>query len=337
MKLIINEKQYSEFSSYIIKLKYNAIASTFSFTGMKKVFNSVFSYDDLTVRDDENNTLLTGNIVAPDLHSHPKPELKTISGYSRPGKLENVSIPIELYPLQFDRLTLKDIADKILNYFDIKYVIDPAVLPEMNKTFDKINDDPGKSPKQLINRLASQRNIILTHDEKGRIVFTRIDANRPISKFSIGIEGDNPGIKNMTLKVDSQNMHSDITVMREASKDNPDAGQATVINPYVNQSLKRPLVKVLRSGDIFDVEKAARNELSKEIASIRIIINLTRFVRPGEVIEIKSEELNINNPNRFLIEETTINGNANEDVEEYQLRCVPIDAYTSRTPVNIFK
>ncbi len=335
MKLIINAKEYTNFSSYTIKLKYNAIASTFSFTGYDDFFEGVFDYDSAVIRDNDNNTLLVGNILTPALNSQPEPELKSINGYSTPGKLQDVSIPIDLYPLQFDRLTLNEVAKKILGYFKIVYNIDSAVISDMNKTFEKINDDPGKSPKQLINRLASQRNIILTHNELGEVVFTRIDAEKLPAVFSID-EGDS-GIKNMTLKTDARSMHSDITVMREASKDNPDAGQATVINPYVSQKLKRPLVKVLRSGDIFDVEKAARNELSKEIGTISLNINETKFVKPGNVIEVKSKNLNIPKFQRFFVEETTITGDAKEDTEKYALKCVPIDAYSDRKPINIFQ
>jgi len=333
MKFIVNDSEYKDFASYTIKLKFDSIASSFSFDGKTDFFGSILDYPPVQVIDEDKGLLLTGNILFPDLVVTPKPELKSVSGYSKTGKLQDVSIPIDLYPLQFDNLSLTQITDKILSYFDIGYKIDSAVQSEMNKSFEKINDNPGGSPSRFINKLASQRNILLSHNERGELVFTRLNPQRLTPVMTI--DQTDTGIKQMKLTVDSRAMHSSITVMRQASKDNPDAGEATIYNPYVDKSEKRPKVQTSQSGDIFDVEKAARNELSKELAGIKLTIETTKFVKPGQLIELRSDELKIPNFREFFVQETEIRGNAKRD-DRYTLKCVPKDVYTDNKPENIF-
>lgn len=333
MKVIIDDKELTNFSSYTITLKFDAIASGFSLNGKSQLIEKVLQYNDIEIFDDNNDKLLTGTVLSPNRITDASPRLRSANGYSKPGVLQDVSIAPSLYPLQFDGLSLNEIARKILGFYDIDYIIDSKVTSEASKAFEKVNDNPGTSPKQLINKLASQRNILITHDEKGRVVFTRLLANT--LQPALSIDDESIGIKTMSLNIDAKTMHSDITIMREASKDNPDAGEATINNPYIDGN-KRPLVKTLRSGDIFDVETAARNELSAEIAKIELTVNTTKFVKPGNLIEVQSDELGIKQKRSFFVRQTEIKGNAKGDIN-YTLFCVPKDVYTNDTPENIFE
>lgn len=332
MRVIIGEKELTNFSSYELNLKFDAIASGFSLDGESELIDEVLQYNDIQIYDDDNKLLLTGTVLAPNLTNTAAPSLRSVNGYSKPGVLQDVSIAPDLYPLQFDGMSLREIVNKVFGFYDIDFVIDKAVMTDAGKTFEKVNDNPGGSPKQLVNKLASQRNILMTHDNRGRVVFTRLSANTLIPVISVNDKSI--GVKKMGLEIDAKTMHSDVTVMREASKDNPDAGQATINNPYVSGN-KRPLVKVQRSGDIFDSDTAARNELSKELAKIRLTIETTQFVKPGNLIEVQSDRLKIKRVRSFFVREVGIKGAANRD-ERYTLTCVPKDVYTSDVPENIF-
>ena len=334
MKIIVGNNEYTHFSSYKINLKLDAIASTFSFTGLKDFVEDYLTYKNICIYRDNGELLITGTVLSPDLLASTKPELIQLNGYSKPGVLEDVDIPTELYPLQFDRLTLREVATQILGWFDIDFVVDPVVQSAMDKTFEKINENPGTSPKQMINKLASQRNIILSHDKEGRVVFTRLQPDKQVPVASIK-DGDT-GLKQMRLSIDAKSMHSSITAVREASRDNPDAAEATVVNPYL-RNIKRPAVKTMRSGDIFDVGTAARNILVQELTNIELIVDTTKFVRPGELIEVQSDMLKIKRPRLFFVRSVDIEGVATGDVEKYKWICVPKDVYTDVEPENVFE
>ena len=56
--------------------------------------------------------------------------------------------------------------------------------------------------------------------------------------------------------------------------------------------------------NVFNVEKSARKALSDELSSaIKLTINTTEFIPPGELVQVQSEKLRINKPIDFFVEE----------------------------------
>ena len=332
MILKIDNKQFKFFSDFNIALIYNSIGSTFSFTALNDILPEPLEYNKCEIVNDEGELLITGTILNPTNSIAKKEQLTNLTGYSLPGVLEDCNIPHGLYPLQSDNLTLKQIVDKILPAFGLKYIATSNIQSEFNKKYKKTNATPNQSIKDYINDLASQRGIILTHDNKGQIIFTKVDANslKPVATFEEG----NPGIMEMDLQINGQSMHSEITVMKQASSKNPDAGQFTIDNPYVTDVF-RPKVKILNSGDIFDVEKAARIELGAELEAIKLTIKTTKFVAPGNLIQAKSKRLKINKLTNFFVQQNTILGDVRG--EKYELNCVLKDVYTNTEVINIFR
>ena len=328
MRVVINNKEYSNFSSYNINLAYNSIASSFTITGLNHVILNPLSYPEIKIYDESNDLIITGRIVTPEYSDFASVNQITYSGYSLPGVLEDCNIPIELYPLQSDNLSLKQICDKLFTSFGISYVIDSIVSDEMNKKYTKSIAGEGQSIKDYINALASQRGVIMTHDRNGNVVFTRLNiANlKPVYYF------ENESTVEMSLSFDGQAMHSEITIIRQASTDNPDAGQFTITNPYVDSY--RPKVKVMSSGDIFDVRKASRQELSNELSTIKLNIKTKKYIKPGSIIQAKSERLLINKPTSFFVESTNIQGDVNG--EKYTLVCSLPDVYSDNEVKSIF-
>jgi hypothetical protein len=146
-------------------------------------------------------------------------------------------------------------------------------------------------------------------------------------------EEGNPGVFEASIQTNGQSMHSEITVMKQASSDNPDAGQATATNPYLS-GIIRPRTKILNNSDIFDVEKAARNEVGAELESMQLKIKTTKFVKPGNLIQFKSPTLKINTLQEFFVQQTNIV--ADTRGEKYNLTCVVKDVYTQDPVTNIF-
>lgn len=332
MRLLVGNKDYLYFSDWNITLKFNSIAHVFSFNAKRELTDYILDYPECKIYDDNDDLLLTGTVFAPVLKTTPKPEFIRYTGYGLAGVLEDSKIPKSLYPLQFDNLSLAQITEKLLGPFNLGYNFLSNVAGDLDKKYTKLTIEPDTSVKQILNNLASQRNIFLTSNEFGEIFFTRYEPSKflPSEYF---VEGE-PGLTDLALNINSQALHSEITVLKEASKDNPDAGEATINNPYID--VFRPNVKKLTSGDIFDVEQAARNALSAELANIRITFNTTRQVKQGETISLQAPSLKIKHATEFFAEQVVIKGTIKR-TNSYSVTCVLTDVYTDNDVKNIFR
>jgi len=331
MILTINNKDYQGFTQYTINIDYNSMASTFSFQSKNNIFQQPLSYPKIQIKTNEGKILLTGTILLTNYSSSSEPEQIKLSGYSTAGILGDVNIPVSLYPLQFDNLSLKQIIDKIFPVFEIDYIIESSISSEINKSFEKVTASESETVGNFITKLAVERGIFVTNDELGRVIFKRVDIKKliPVAFFKDG----QTGFKNGGFPVNGQQMFSDITVMRQASDDNPDAGEFTIKNPYIEKF--RPRTKILSSGNLFDVKTAARMELSKDLRAMPLIFNTTKLILPGNLVSIQSKELNIIKPSEFFVESVIITGNKTD--ENYSLNCTLKDVYTDTDPINIFK
>lgn len=330
MKLLINNSIFSNFSSYVINLIYNSVASSFRFDILRDISPVPLSYADCQILNDKDELLLTGTIVNHTTTTSAKPNLIVISGYSKAGILEDCNIPVSAYPLQFDNLSLKQIIDKLLPIFDIEYIVDSIISNELNKTYKKSNANISSSIKEYINNLASQRGIIISHDKEGKIVFTKVDTSNmlPVATFEEG----NTGTEKYSININGQVLHSEISVIKQASSIDKSSGEFTIKNLLVDKY--RPKVIVSTSGSVFDVEKMAIIELSKEFANIKIMIDTTLFVIPGNLIQLKVPSLRINDFIELFVERTTINGDMTG--ERYTLTCVLKEVYSMEKIQNIF-
>lgn len=326
-KLLINDRKFEFFRSYNINMKFDSIADTFNFEGQKDFLPAILTYPECKILDENDNVIITGTIVNQPFELDSNPTLINVSGYSKPGILEDCTIPITLYPLQSDNLSLKQILDKILKPYGINYKYTSNITAEINKKFKKTNANPDQRIKDYINQLASQRGIILSHNAAGELVLTKLELTNILSNATFE-EGD-IGILSMVLEIPGQTMHNEISVVKQASIDNPDAGQSTIYNPYCKDS-SRSIVKVMSSGDIFDVENAAKIELAKEIGMIKLIITSTKLVYPGNIISVKAPSLKIFNYYDFFVETLEIRGQTNQEL--YTITAVLKDVYTLDYP-----
>lgn len=335
MILKIKNKRISNFSNYTINLKYNAIASSFSFDIANDIDFDMLGFNDCEIIDETFGTLITGTILSATYLETEKPTFTKIHGYSRTGLLEDCTIPDTLYPLQFDNLSLLEITALILGRFRINFILNGIDVNDSARVkYEKSTAKPEETIKEYLTRLASEKGILLTHDRYGNLVFERLkDAIRkiPVASFAPGVNG----VKRMQLNIDAQKFHSTITMMKQASSDNPDSGESTIINPYVSSGVNRPIVKIIESNDALNMDEAARFELSNEISNIKLTFDTTKFVRPGSLVNIKNQKLRLSKDTQFFVEEITISGNE-KDIDMYTITAVPRDVYTTGTPVSIF-
>lgn len=364
------------FNNVKIGLKYDSIASTFEFSFYFNPDNhdleelACVSHYHEAIIEYNGEVLLTGYIVSQSFTSTPTRQMSHFSGCSKTGFLAHCQIPPSSFPLQSNGLSLRQITQKIIQPFDIKLVIDPNVYkktgiiytakqnpdtPDPKRKKDPITyvtqqlslDDKVDNPidestadisqiiSDYITELAVQRNIILSHDEKGNLLLTEAKTKMlPIFHLEKGMIG-----VVMSLSFKGEQLHSDITVVKQADSDGGNASQYTIQNPYV-PIVYRPKTVVMSSGDSTTAQEAAQNALAAELKSIQLIINIDRWVldgkiiRPNNVISVLNSDLYIYEKSNWFIESVDYEGDQEKQIAT--LTCVLQECYNGQYPSNVF-
>lgn len=314
------------FSDFQLSLKYDSFGSIFSFSFYfdpanpeHKELACVTHYHDCEI-EHLGETIVTGFALSQGFTYSPSKQLATISGYSKPGFFEDCSIPIESYPLQFNGMSLKSIAERITKpwnkqtKYKIGIIIDDSVADLMNKTYPSVEVSNTDSISSVLTKLAQERKIIVSHDDKGNLLFTQAKTNiDPIMKFDFG-SGQIPGYE-FQHTFNGQGMHSDIVVMKQASMSDNNSIQGTFRNPYV-PTVYRPKTVTMNSDD--NLNEFGLRELAKEWENLSLSIKIDRWdlankiIRPNNMIEIQSPELYIYPKSKFFIRQVDYTGSASE-------------------------
>lgn len=347
----IRVRRVETFTHFEATLKYDAVASVFSW---KFVFDPknrqhvdlacIGHYHQCTL-EHNGDLILTGQILSQFFHDEPIKQTTTMSGYSLPGVLEDCEIPPSAYPLQTDFMNLEQIAQKYLKPFGIKYTIDDSVSSRMKEQYEESSATAGQSLKSYLSNLASQKNIIISHDNKGRLLFTQPKATQmPVTHFRVG------GTRwtGMTLSFDGQAMHSRIYVINQADVDDINESQSFVDNPYVAiPEVFRQKVIVMNSGNKLDnIDKgggatAANNALAQELKNFKLSIRMDRWdvdgkiIRPGDMVSVTNPSCYIFKKTKWFVEEVALVGDESE--QRSNLTCVLPEVYTGEKPEYIYK
>lgn len=343
MELKIKGKKVDFFNQFQMSLKFDAIASSFSFlfyynpeNELHKDLIHVGHFHHCTI-DHNGETLITGYLVSQTAVDKSTRQLVQLSGYSYGGNLEDSKIPPSIYPLQSDGLTLKEITTKLLNPFGLKFEIDSEVNSKMNQAYSKVTAEATQSVASYLQELASQKGIIVSHLPNGKIYFTKAKTKmKPILDFGSGIPNTE-----ITLNYSGQGLHSEITVMKQADEDGGNAGQSTVKNPFVI-GIYRPEIRIQTAGTDIDTTTAARTALSDELKNIKLTIATDRWedsngkiLKPNQIISVQNPNALMPNKMNWFIESVDLIGDSEKTTAV--LNCVLPEVYNFSTPVNKFE
>jgi prophage tail gpP-like protein len=337
IKIKINGRDCSFFNEGQITLNLDSIASTFAFKARfnpenddhKELFKPL-QYHKCEIFNTDGKLLITGTILNHSFESNSVVNLITISGYSISGILEDVTIPPSQYPLQSNNRSLKDIAQKLCGFYGIGLVIDKSIENLANAVFKKTTASPTDTVKDYIAKLTSQKDIILSHNEKGQVVLFK-----PNDKMKPNYFFNKDNSLSMSSTFNGQGLHSEINVVRQPSGEN--SGVSTVdkiTNPLIGKN--RPTTKVLSSGEDTDTKKAADNELASELKAISVKVKLFGLfdkIKPAEIVNIHNHEIYSFAYTRYMVSSVTLNFNEKEDTTDLDL--VLPETYTGNVPKNI--
>lgn len=340
MELRINNQRFEYFEAININLRYDSVASIFSFDAWfnpdlqnhRELFHPL-QYKKVII-EHEGEILMTGTLLNNSFRSSSEPKTTTFSGYSLPGILEDCEIPTSLYPLEVSGLSLKTIAEKLVKKFGLELKVDASVLGRASQAYPITAAEHTQTVKSFLAELASQKNIVLSHDADGRLLLTEAKTDlKPIYTFQSGTKGID-----YELNVNGQSLHSIITVIRQASVDDENGTESSIKNHFV--PLFRPKTVRQSAGKNNDAQLGVRNYLADELRNIQLVININswklndKIIRPNQVIAITNEQLFLTKETKWFIEAVELKGNAENQTAK--LTCVLPEVYNNQAIKNIF-
>ena len=339
MKIKIENKFFNHFSNLTLKFNLDTFASVFSFDARfdplnvehQKIFKPL-TYPKIEIFSDDNKLLLTGNIVNNDFASSKTPQLVSFSGYTKSGILEDVTIPDSVYPLEKNNQSLSEISAQLLKPFGISQLIESNVANKMNLVYEKAVAQPSQSVASFLTQLASQRNIVIGHTNKGSVYyFKAFIGSKPVRSY------DSSNLLSSKMAINGRAFHSDITVRRQPSDENKGVSTLdSVRNPNVRQI--RSVCKILSSGDDTSTIEAAQNVLAAELRGIQLALELPKIdyeLLCGQIIEFINPELFIYKKQKFVINEIIYKEDSG--VDTMTINCLTPEAFTGGIPINIFE
>lgn len=344
LSIKINGRNYDHFSNVNIELNYDALASTFSFDGFfddkntwhrdlfrPLQYHSVQIYEDKTL-------LITGWLLSHKFNASANNSLVPLSGYSKTGILGDISIPTDLYPLETNQKSLKDIAIRLIEPFGIGLMIDKEVEEDSLRLYDKSNSDGKGSIGSYLAELACQRNIIVTHTASGDLRFTRPrKSTASIATYTEGM----PSVE-IGLSINGQGMHSQVEVLRQGTVGSDIEGSGIKKNPLIGQF--RPLVKEQTKGGAGDAENASNNAISAELKNISLTVQSDRWtwfsgkvvsiIRPNNYITVQAPKCFLSRPSNWFVQKVVLS--ETDSGRTAVLTCVMPETFNNEDPKNIF-
>lgn len=344
-RLRISGREYEFFNQLTIDLKYEFSASTFSFGAEfdpdnpthRRIFRPL-TYPTVAVTSDLNERLISGVVLTHKFTRDARRQIGTLSGYSLTGVLSDCEIPIDAYPLHFTNVTLRELAARLLSFFNlgVRVVNDGGIADEI---IPEITAKTSSKVYGFLSEIAAQRNLVITHDSFDNLVITRPNVSvAPVATFRQGVLP----ATSMNLTVNGQNIYSSITALKQSDIQNDNVSETTINNPLVN--IFRPMVKQFNVGNDVTAEEAAANLRANQLSNVRLVINTDRWewlrngqpetMRPDNIVSVVSPDNYIFRPTNFFVESVKLNLDNNK--ETATLSCVPPQVYNNQVPTQLF-
>ena len=162
-----------------------------------------FSYSDVVVTIGGSQAF-KGTMIGTDPDVSPSRSVIAITAYAKAGVLNDCTMPASAYPIEFDNTTLKDIAIKLTQPFGVPVTFDADPGP----AFERVALQPGQIIFTFLAELAKQRNLVISTDERGGLVFKQsIGSGLPVAN----LEDNAPPVVSVRSRFEQQRYFSDIT------------------------------------------------------------------------------------------------------------------------------
>ena len=334
IKLVIGDDEFKFWSSFNITQSIDTF-DTFDFdapfgenSGIKDVIKPLqFKPGQLFIDDELLSTIVLLNPVPTIGDSNSI----SVSGYGKPGVLNDCSVKFSDYPLEFNNQTLEQIAKTLASLFDVSVEFsEPSGAPFGKVRVDGFGEKKG-TPFSFLIKLAKERGFLISNTPDGKILFWKLDQNAVTTTLK---EGHTP-LLNVTANINPQGYYSEITGLGTIFyiKDT----EAVTINNK-NLNINRPFVyKTKNKLTGADLQNAVKWKVGLMIANaIKYSIDVQgmrdergKVWKPNTFINLTAPSAYINNETKFVIKNLNL---AKSGSEMTTMNLVLPESYTGEIP-----
>lgn len=261
--------------------------------GFRETFRP-FSYKDITVTVG-GLPLFTGTMVAVSPIVDNDRRSVSVSGYSRPGVLNDCTAPASAYPLEFDSLGIRDIAAKLSDPFGVSVELegDPGAI------FDRVASPPSKKILSFLIELAKERNLVVSSTSKGALLFTK--STETGSPVAILEQGFSP-VTDISPFFSPQEYYSHITGL-EPVVTGLQGSQFTVKNPRLLGTV-RPIAFTVQDTQNADVKTAVEAKAARMFGgAVTYIVGLDTWRDPSGTLWRPNTTIKLTAPGAMIYSE----------------------------------
>jgi prophage tail gpP-like protein len=304
VSIVISGEKFTGFTAYNLNLSYDSF-DTFSFSApydpsIKELRDVItpFAFNSCEVY--YNDVLaFKGTLLTPDPELSDTSSEITLQGYPICGVINDCMVPPTKYPLQCYGITMKGIADAACEPYSIPVIFDGEVGPE----FTEVSIEPTDKILDFLSRLAKQRNLLITNNEKGQLVFFNPKPGKAAVSF---VEGRSPLIS-IKPKFKAQDFYSHITGFGKTDAEYPSMSY-TFENKYlINKGIMRHHSLTIEDSEtISDLENSVKAHAGRMFADcVSFELLCENHVNENNEVFYKGMGVCVFAPSAMIAKETT--------------------------------
>ena len=239
----------------------DAIEFSAPFEVNNEKFREVFrplSFQDLSITVG-GRLLFTGTMLTPKPATTPKSRTVSVTGYSKPGVLNDCTMPASAFPLEFNGQGLQEIAATVCAPFglSVKFAADQGAV------FERVAMEPGAKVFQFLADLARQRNLVISSTFAGGLLVQQSRSpGSPVARLQEGISP----LLSVVPQYQAQQYYSHITGVLPATL-GVGGSQFTVANPRLTGVI-RPFTFTLDDTLPADAKSAVDAKAGRMFANV---------------------------------------------------------------------
>lgn len=288
-----------------------------------------FSYKDITILAD-GEQLFAGTMVAVRPQVQESERTVAVSCYSRAGVLMDCTPPASQFPLEYNDLTLREIALNLLGPFGLELQFDA----DEGARFERVGISAGRRIWGFLSDLVGQRKAIMSSTSDGGVLIdTPSTGGQPVGVFS---QGDPGPITSVQPFFSEQEYFSDITGL-EPVIIGAEGSAHTVKNPRLT-GVTRPFTFTAQDTEAGNLPQAVETKAGRmfgNMVSYKIQVGTWRdpngnLWQPNTTLKLEWPDAMIYNETEFLIRDVVLS--ATDSRRSATLTIVLIGSFSGQIP-----
>lgn len=225
-----------------------------------------------------------------------------LKGYSTPGVLQDCTMPVSSYPLQFRNVNIVDIAAQVAEPFGVSVVSEGFV----GGPFKRVKVKRDRKVLAFLINLAKQRQLLIRSNANGELV---IAEPGPVFGPVASLRTDESPLESVNVDFRPQSYYSHVTGVRSTRRGHR-GSQHTIVNDRATElGIVRPLTISMRDTSKGELARAAQAAAGRMLAtSVAYTAQVTTWLdangdhwAPEATVELTAPKAFVPEPYKFQI------------------------------------